>query len=736
MGKMRLVSAVALVSVLLWCSTVMANGIIVPRPWRHPVPPPEPPRPANVVSARVDAKIDDQAARTVVEEVFENPNPFPLEGEFIFPLPPDAAVSEFSFWIDGKEMKGELLDAEKARGIYQDIVRSMKDPALLEYVGMKLFKLSIFPIPPRAESKVKLSYTEVLKNDAGLCTYRYPHSTNKYSSRPLKKAVIVIDLKSKVAIKSIYSPTHKVDVAKKDDNSAKISYEESDVLPDKDFVLYYTLTDKDFGLNFLTFRRASQDGYFMALLSPKQEVAKTDIVSKDIVFVLDTSGSMREESKIEQAKKALDFCVSSLSEGDRFNIVAFATEPRNFRNELQNVTKENIEAARAFVKELSPTGGTNINDTLLAALKMFTKSERTPMMVFTTDGEPTVGVMDPKSILENVKKANTSNIRIFVFGVGYKVNTHLLDKLADENRGAHDYITPAENIEVKISNFYDKIANPVLSDVKLTFEGVDTYDMSPSAMPDLFKGSQLVILGRYKGQGQKAVRLKGNVSGKEKEFVYEANFKETDDSSDYIPRLWAIARIGFLLDQIRLSGEKAELKDEVVRLAKEFGILTPYTSYLVVEDLDRRRLAGRPEEAPGFAGGGEVARKLSEDRGRLKEQEEESAKEKGADAVERSKQLSDLKKAGDKPAEAAGEKILDRSVRDIVKQVGDKTFYALENGVWCDYEYKKEMETTKVKYLSDEYFELMNKNPKLAKYFSIGKSAIVVFEGKAYEVTE
>jgi Ca-activated chloride channel family protein len=733
MGKIRVVSAIALVAVLLWCTTVMANGIIVPRP--RPVPPLEPLRPANVVSARVDAKIDDQAACTVVEEVFENPNPFPLEGEFIFPLPPDAAVSEFSFWIDGKEMKGELLDAEKARGIYQDIVRSMKDPALLEYVGMKLFKISIFPIPPRAESKVKLTYVEVLKNDAGLCMYRYPHSTNKFSSRPLQKAVISIDLKSKVPIKSIYSPSHKVDVVKKDDNSAKISYEESNIIPDKDFILYYTLTDKDFGLNFLTFRRASQDGYFMALLSPKQEVAKTDVVSKDLIFVLDTSGSMQEQGKIEQAKKALEFCVSSLSEGDRFNIVSFATETRNFTGELQNVTKENVESARTFIKDLTARGGTNINDSLISALKMFPKSEKSPMVVFITDGEPTIGIVDPKSILENVKKANTSNIRIFVFGVGYDVNTHLLDKLAEENRGARDYITPAENIEVKISNFYDKIANPVLSDVKLAFDGTDVYDMSPSVLPDLFKGSQLAIVGRYKGQGHKVVRLKGNVAGKEKEFVYEANFKETDDSSDYIPRLWAISRIGYLLDQIRLSGEKAELKDEVVRLAKEFGILTPYTSYLVVEDLDRRRLAGRSESAaPGLAGGGEVARRLSSDRERLKEQEQGAKEKKGESAVAASKAIGEMKK----PAQGAADtpESLDKAVRDVVKYVGEKTFYALESGAWCDQEYRKEMQTTKVKYFSDEYFDLMNKNPKLARYFSIGKSVIVVFEGKAYEVTE
>ncbi|MFH1421998.1 MAG: VIT domain-containing protein, partial [Planctomycetota bacterium] len=584
MKKKLLLSMAVIAAAFFWTSTVLANGIIIPREETRRRTP-QPPQPAAVVEAKLYVKISDQMAVTTVEEIFENPNNFPLEGEFIFPLPADAAISDFSFWIDGKEMKGELLDVDKARGIYTQIVRSMKDPALLEYVGTKLFRLSIFPIPAQAESKVKLTFTEVLKNDSGICTYRYPHSTNKYSPKPLNKALINVDISSRVPLKSIYSPSHNIDVVKKDDHSAKVSYEATNVLPDKDFILYYTLSEKDFGLNFLTFRKAGEDGYFMAFLSPKQEISAGDIAAKDIIFVLDTSGSMiTEGDKMKQAQKALEFCVNSLSSGDKFNIISFATEPRKFRDSLVDGTKENTQAAVEFVKGLRAAGGTNINDALLMALGMFSSSDKPKLVVFITDGEPTISVTEPKQILDNVKNANKLGVRIFTFGVGYDVNAYLLDKIAEDHRGAREYITPEENIEVKVSNFYNKIAYPVLADVSIRFDGVDIYDMSPNNLPDLFKGAQLAILGRYKGEGHKAVRLKGKINGAEKEYIYEANFKEKDDICDYIPRLWAISRIGYLLDQIRLNGEKAELKTEVVKLAKEFGILTPYTSYLVVED--------------------------------------------------------------------------------------------------------------------------------------------------------
>jgi len=779
MGK-RVTGIIAGLFAMLFCVQAFANGIIIPRPRPHPIPPPR--RivrhlPAWVKEAHLKVTITDQVAKTEVKEVFVNPNNWQLEGDFVFPLPADASVTDFSFWMNGKEVKAELLDTKQARQIYTDIVRRMKDPALLEYVGTKMFRLRIFPIPPNGEAKVKLTYNQVLKSDTGMVTYRYPHSTNKYSSKPLQSATVDVSIDSKVAIKNVYCPSHTVDITRKGDHKVRLSYEGTNVKPEKDFLVYYTLSDKDFGLSFLTYKEKGEDGYFLALLSPKQEVKKEDILPKDIVFVLDTSGSMSGE-KIEQARKSLTFCVNSLNKEDRFNIISFATSTRLFKDNPVKADKENVEKARKWIAEITARGGTNINDAILEALAMKGSDERTYMIVFITDGLPTISETDPKKILKNIKKANERRCRLFVFGVGHDVNTILLDKLAEDNRGARDYITPEENIEVKISNFYDKVANPVLADLKLKFEGLETYDVYPRELPDIFKGSQIAVVGRYKDGGHKAVRLTGKVGKKEKEFVYEADFPKVATEAAYVARVWATAKVGYMLDEMRLHGESAEVRKEVVRLAKKFGILTPYTSYLVVED-ERKRVARRGADwdrpidrpmppgkerdagvhkripAPNSAAE-DLARKMdkmkkeSSTLGKLMG-EAEKPEASGRGAVGRSQAAKKLKDAAKAPATDPGKGITggraygrkeekelaeaEEQIEEMIKRIGAKTFY-LNNGVWVDSEFKEGLKEVKIKYLSDEYFELLAKHPEAAKYFAIDSKVIIVIEGKAYRIIE
>lgn len=790
----KVVGAVAVLIALMWCAEVFANGIIVPPPPPpHPIPRPRRiprprPLPAWVKEAHVSVEINNQVARTEVQEVFANPNRWQLEGDFIFPMPADAFVKDFSFWMNGKEVKAELLDAHKARKIYTDIVRRMKDPALLEYVGTKMFRIRIFPIPAGGEARVKLIYTQLLKSDGGIVSYRYPHSTNKYSSRNLQSASVVVNIHSRKAIKNVYCPTHKVDITRKGDHHVRVGYEGSNVKPDRDFVVHYTMDDKDFGLSFLTYREKGEAGYFLALLSPRHEVAKKDVLPKDIVFVLDTSGSMSGE-KIEQAKGALTYCVNSLNAPDRFNIVQFATGARKFADGLREASKENVVKARKWIAEMDARGGTNIDDALYEALSMKGSDERTFMIVFITDGLPTIGETNIEKILKNVKKRNERQCRLFVFGVGHDVNTILLDRLAEESRGARDYIAPREDIEVKISNFYDKVANPVFTDVRIKIVGLDTFDVYPKQLPDMFRGAQVAIVGRYRGEGHKAVKLFGKVGKKQKVFVYEATFPAKSDAAPYLPRTWAISKVGYLLDEMRLHGETREVRDEVVRLAKKYGILTPYTSYLVVEDEPRPvrrpvplpapqpRRHGRPRdggrwgkgslgrpgeeagvplpmpEAPGEAEPAEeaareytkAARKL-EKRGKFSGAVDRLRSEPvGQSAVRRSKEAQQLQRAAQTPGsirtgadlfgkEEEGKEIADK-LDKMIKRVGPKTFY-LSDGVWIDSEYKKDMKEVKVKCLSDEYFELLDKHPDAAKYFAIGSKIVVVIDDKAYRIVE
>ncbi len=739
MSIRSLIASLALT--VLYASGLWADGmIIIERPPQAPPGWREVPLAVNY--HHVTVSVDNQTAVTSVDQEFRNPNNMQVEGLYIFPLPVGASVANFSMWIDGKEQQAELLEREKAAQIYEDIVRRTQDPALLEYMGTKAFKLRIFPIPANDVKRVRLTYQEVVPNDGGFCTYRYPLNTEKFSSEPLKSVTIKVDLKSQVPMKNIFSPTHDVDVAKRSDHVAAVSFEQNNVKPDKDFLLYYTLSTEEIGINVVTHRPGGEDGYFMVLASPQQEGGDGEEVQKDVVFVMDTSGSMAEHDKMEQAKKALTYCLGMLKGSDRFNVIAFSTEARGFREGLVDATAENVKAAQEFVGKQKPRGGTNISDSLRMALEMAPKgSERPYMVVYMTDGQPTIGeTTDPQAILAAAKKQNPGHARIFSLGVGYDVNTVLLDKLAEEARGTREYVTPEENLEIKVSNFYAKLAHPVLNDVMLKIEGMETYDVYPKALGDLFKGSQVVVYGRYRGDGHRAVRMTGTVNGKAREYVYEAKFDSQATEHEQLPRLWATSKIGYLLDAIRLHGEKAELRQEVVALAKEHGILTPYTSYLVLEDQARQQQL-RPGAEPAPAdqavrdalGAGSSGGAAAPGRKREMEKAREGFETvSGENAVAASRAAEELKEGRHDDDERLMTLDADRR---LLKQVGAKVFYNL-GGAWVDSRFKPGSAVVQVKAFSEEYFQLLRDKPDLKKYFALGLRVTVVLGDTTYEVVE
>ena len=370
--------------------------------------------------------------------------------------------------INGKETKAELLDADKARKIYEDIVRQMRDPALLEYSQQNIFKLRIFPIEPRSEKKISISYSEVLESDNNLFEYVYPLNTEKFSAKPLKNVSVKIDLKSDEMLKNIYSPTHEVDIVNKSDNHSIISYEAGNIKPDIDFKLYFSKNSSSVGLSLLNYKSGNDDAYFLLSASPSIDIDKSGIENKDITFILDISGSMSGE-KLEQAKKALLYCVNNLNAGDHFNILRFSTEAYSLFKGLVQAEKQNINQARKFIDELKAVGGTNIEEAFTLAFKNYQESSRPHFVVFLTDGKPTIGEINDDKLVKRILNANKSRSRIFTFGIGNEINTHLLDKLTEETNAWRTYVGDEEDIEVKVSNFYDKIQSPVLSDLKLDF---------------------------------------------------------------------------------------------------------------------------------------------------------------------------------------------------------------------------------------------------------------------------
>ncbi|MFC1735925.1 VIT domain-containing protein [Candidatus Hydrogenedentota bacterium] len=714
-------------------------------PRRRPMPVPPPRRhlqPARIEEFLVDVEIDNQVARTTLDQSFRNPNNRRLEGTYLFPLPANAVVKDLSLYIDGKPVKCEVLEAKKARKIYEDIVRRMRDPALLEYVGRDLVKLRIFPVEPHQVRRVKFSYSQILKRDFGLTEYSFPIAARNQMSQTISAFTLTGKIKSNVPITSVYSPTHKVDFHRKGEKKARFGFEEEDYKAIADFKVLFAVSEKDLGATLATYRKGVKPGYFMLMVAPRMDLHLQRNIPKDVTFVFDTSGSM-SGGKIEQAKSALEYCLNSLKENDRFNVIRFSTETESFAEDLAPVSRSNISEALDFVEKFEAAGGTAINDALLKALESKSSKGRPHLMVFLTDGKPTIGQRNEDTIVKNVTKANDGRVRIFVFGVGNTVNTHLLDKIADGNGGASDYVTPDEDIEVKVSNFFAKVSDPVLTDVEIDFGGVKVSKQYPKKMPDLFKGSQVMIIGRYTSAKTATLLLSGNVGDDKHVYEFELDFPRESTGSDFLPRLWAIRRVGHLVDEIRKHGEDSELVDEVIRLGKKYAIATPYTSLLVLEDesdmvVRRGRrteiglgLADTPADAWNSSAmpmrqeraGGEALAPMSSS---LSAGRTIAHEKSGAVAVDAAKRIREMKEEEGVYG--------DKDQAESVRHVAGRTFY-LRDGVWIDSEYKAQ-ETKDIKYASDEYFDLIGKGGDIGKYLALGEKIVFLFEGKWYRITE
>lgn len=712
-----------------------AQGVIVPGPCRRcPGPEPRPvplPRALPIKSINIDTKISSQVATTHVEQVFRNDTPMVLEGTYLFPIPESASIAEFAIWDGDRRLVGEVRSREEARRIYDEIVRRQRDPGLLEYAGKDLFQASIFPIPPHSDKKLEITYTQVVRAEGGTVSYRYPLGTGRQLTQ-IGSVAGRVEVESKDPLRNVYSPTHAIDVKRSTDRRSIVSFESESGKEPQDFQLFYTISKEDFGLTLLTHREAGKQGYFLLMISPKDDWSEQEYSAKDVVFVVDTSGSMAEEGKMEKARAALLYGVRILRPEDRFNIISFAGEEHLMEAGLIAADANGRARGEAFVKKLKPVGGTNINQSLLASLRQFSETdrERPKMLVFMTDGLPTVDETNVTRILDNVRKATRPGLRLFTFGVGYDVNTALLDKLASENGGVADYVEPKEDLEVKVSNFFSKVNYPVLTDLQLDMGGAQTDLVYPRSIPDAFRGSQVTLIGRYSNEADLnsvRLRLTGKAGGSTRTYTYSnLSFPLRTDANDYLPRLWATRRVGWLMEQVRSNGEQKELRDEIVDLGTRYGIVTPYTSYLALEDQRvSTNFMNQPVTRRAATGSGGFGN-LSSIQPAPKVMAE-SVTVTGAGAVQQSKaqrEQQDVIRVND-----------DNVRKDAVRRVAEKTFYLID-GVWTDSEFKAEskLPETVLVFASDEYFALLQQNTKLGSYFSLGERVVVVVDGRVYRV--
>jgi Ca-activated chloride channel family protein len=724
--RILLLSIAVLFSIV---TTGSAQGVIVPGPCERCPRPSRPvtlPRSLPVKSIKIDTKISSQVATTHVEQIFRNDTDATLEGTYLFPIPDQASITEFAIWDGDRRLVGEVRSREEARRIYDEIVRRQRDPGLLEYAGKDLFQASIFPIPPHSDKKLELTYSQVLRAQSGTVAYRYPLGTGRQVTQ-IGTVSGRIELDSKEPLRNIYSPTHAIEVKKNSDRRSVITFESGN--EPQDFQLFYGLSREDFGVTVLTHREPGKDGYYLLMISPKDDWSEQEYTAKDIVFVLDTSGSMAEAGKMEKARAALLYGIRILRPQDRFNVVAFAGEERLMESRMITADDQGRKRGEQFAQSLRPVGGTNINQALLSAMQQFESGNRPKILVFMTDGLPTVGVTNPTAIVDNARAAKVPGVRLFTFGVGYDVNTALLDKLAAENGGVADYVEPNEDLEVKVSDFFAKVNYPVLTDLKLDMAGVQTDLVYPRALPDLFRGSQLILIGRYRNPiDMDFVRLQlgGSASGASKNFMYNnLRFPMREDANDFLPRLWATRRVGWLMEQVRTNGEQQELRDEIVDLGTRYGIVTPYTSYLALEpgaSITTRGVTSLPINGRGNAD----ARRAANAPPASVAKAADAKAITGAVAVQQSKRAREQQEVVMVESEGASTSI---------KNVAGKTFY-LREGVWMDSELKPgtSLPEIVVKFGSDEYFALLKQKPQLGAFFALGERVSVVLDGKIYRV--
>ena len=675
--------------------------------------------PLEINHHHIKIGIKNQLVTTKVDQIFINPNNFEVNGMYLFPVPDAAVVSNLALSIDGELVNGELLSQEQSHQIYKDSARYGGNRAILEHIGTRAFAVKVPGIPASGERRIQFEYSQIIPADSDLTKYTYPLSLAKSASALIRNLHVEMEIVSENELRTVYSPSHEVIINRKDDHHVHLSYEGTNVDPDDDFLCYYSVSDENFGITLLTHRaEEKEDGYFMLLVSPKYEVKQTEIVEKDFIFVLDRSGSMAGR-KVEQAKSALRYCVQNLKDGDRFNLILFNEDITSLADRLNRGevwfggerwpdstvlsdklidAKNGREKAFEFIDGIEGRGMTNINEALLTALAETPDPNRPRIIVFLTDGQPTAGVTNAARILENVGKANNNQSRIFVFGVGYDINDHLLDKMAADNGGTRNYVTPNEDIEVAVSSLFRKMNEPVLVDVGINFGQIVTKELTPKNLPDLFREEQLTILGRYKGHGDIVLKLRGIIGSEQHEFSKNVHFSELEPDNDFLPHLWAQRRVAELVDEAALNGGNEESYREIERLSEEYGILTPYTSFIDAGDGSlRRQYNSRLSDA--YTEAIPISERIRYNR-KLEEEKVARSRRQHADT----------------------------------KYVGRKTFHR-HNGIWVDSEYDGKSERKQVVYGSDEYFDLMYKVQGLKNYFKLALAIIVCYKGVNYEIT-
>lgn len=741
----------------------------LPRPHSISLPAPAPNIPLlySVQNLEIEARIRDSIAKVQMSQTFLNEGSTVVEARCIIPVPYDAIVSNVTFMVNGNEIEGKLMRAEEARSIYQSYVRRSQDPALVQWAGAGLIQTNVFPIPPGEERTVTIGYMQELRKTNGVSDWYVPLKAAGYSHQPVKKVSISAYIEDSQPLGNIYSPTHSISTTRTDGKTAKIRYQTDATSNLSDFRLLTSTSANAFAATWMSYQpQTTEDGYFMLLLHPEID-AKADASPKDILLVLDKSGSMRG-AKIEQARQALLYVLEHLPPQDRVGIVVYDSQVQKFREQLVSADdKDALQSARSFVQSLTANGGTNIDQALDDALSMIQDPSRKSYIVHLSDGIATVGERDERQIVAHATKKNAHRARIFNFGVGHDVNSKMMDRLSRECFGQTFFVAPDENIEASVSGLYDRLQQPALTDIRWEMVGQATPKLNhvyPGKLYDMFAGDQATIVGRFSGKGKQNLIVTGTLAGKSMTYEQTLDLDQVRGNADggFIASIWASRRAASIIEEIDLEGKKESLIAELIDLAKKYGIMTEYTAFLAEEPMRTRtpdemrretelRLGRLHQESGRDAFQQRAAKSAQSSADNVAANEASQSRfssgagsgaggggmgsgGQGLGGMPASNSLSLAPSAGG--GKGLGNAAPSPTPSPQVQRSGDRAFF-LEEGKWIDSQLvgKDQSKRTKIDRYSDKYFALLEKHLNVLKtLLDLDQPIIVELEGTIYEL--
>jgi len=718
-----------------------AQGWVVPRPCGLGIQPAESRTPpivrdcsANIARTRSDVRVElaDHVLRYEVEERFVNRGATVGEADYLFPLPANAAFQNLALSIDGELVAGETMNAGQARNIYESIVRARRDPALVEWMGHGLLHARIFPLEPGQEKTVVVRFQSVAPREGDALRIDYfrggaPGTTNVRDSG---QTSFTLSFRQAPELGTPYSPTHQLDVADRD--GRRVVSVRGDA---KDVTLLVPVRARnEAAITALNYAPGNEDGFTLLSVTPPAS-GRADVIPRDVTLVLDVSGSMNGR-KIEQARAAGRQLLSTLRESDRFRLIDFSSDVRTYRDDFVSATADNIREATRYLDALEANGSTNIEGALRESLRPAVVRGRLPVILFVTDGEPTVGDTRPEHLAAMVSDANAHSDaprRIFTFGLGSDVNVGLLEQIALDGRGTSQFVRPDESVERMVDIVANRLVGPVLTDVHVRVDGdVRLSRMLPGESTDIFADRDLSLVARYSGHGRGRIIVEGRRGSTPVTWTTNVDFPDRERENSFVARLWATQRVGYLSAEKRKNGGSSEIDDEIRTLGERYGIPTEFTSYLVQEPQAVLTRTASMNAAAGAGGGLRLAATTAQPASAPATHQKiafEAAKQASAQ-----RSVSNIA-AIDSMARVVGGPLRDKDEARADRRVDGRTF-VLRDGVWTDVRYHAGMQTTTIKAYSKAYFDALQQLPELKAVFALGDRVIVVGKTAAIRIDD